>query len=122
MHPDNVTCVQRARFFFYFYELKEWQPGEKPPLQDIVKTKEVTPDAIRYFNRFLTHRLERIAKMMEILRSVNDDWATTGSKDYILMETESFDFHDATRILAEHGFCDDEYILKVDYTRLWGVL
>lgn len=122
MHPDNVTCVQRARFFFYFFELKEWQPDEKPPLQEIVKAKAVTPEAIRNLNRFLTNRLDRIARMMEILELVHDDWAITGSRDHILMETESFDFIDATGLLAEHGFHDNEYILKVDYTRLWGVL
>jgi hypothetical protein len=122
MHPDNETCVQRARFFFYFFEKKDWLPGERPPLQDIVKVKNVKPEAIRYLNRFLTNRLERIAQMMEILMEIHEDWAITGWKDHILVETESFDFNDALEALKEQGFNDDEFILKVEYTRKWGVL
>ena len=122
MHPDNETCVQRVRFFFYFFEKKDWSPGEKPPLQDIVKVKNVKPEAVRNLNRFLTNRLERIARMLEILTDVHDDWAITGWKDHILVETESFDFNDAIKALNEQGFHDDEFILKVEYTRKWGVL
>lgn len=122
MRPENETCVQRARFYFYFFEKREWQSDEKPPLQDIVKVKNVRPEAIRNLNRFLTTRLERIARMVEILTEVHDDWAVTGWKDHILMETESLDFNNVVQILKEHGFNDDEFVLKVEYTRKWGVL
>ena len=122
MHPENETCVQRARFFFYFFEMRDWKPGEKPPLQDIVKVKDVKPEAIRNLNRFLTNRLERIARMLEILTEANDDWAITGWKDHILVETESFDFNNAIKVLKDQGFSDNEFILKVEYTRKWGVL
>ncbi|MBP1759962.1 MAG: hypothetical protein H6Q63_879 [Firmicutes bacterium] len=122
MHPENETCIQRARFFFYFFEMKDWKSGEKPPLKEIVKVKDVKPEAIRNLNRFLTNRLERIARMLEILTEVHDDWAITGWKDYIQVETESFDFNDAIKALKDQGFKDDEFILKVEYTRKWGVL
>jgi len=122
MHPDNETCVQRARFFFYFFEKKDWLPGEKPPMDGIIKVKNVKPEAVRNLNTFLTWRLERIAQMMELLKEAHDDWAITGWKDHILMETESYEFNHVLRILEEHGFKDDEFILKVEYTRLWGVL
>ncbi|MDA8227112.1 MAG: hypothetical protein M0T74_05305 [Desulfitobacterium hafniense] len=122
MRPDNETCVQRARFFFYFFEKKDWQPGETPPLDAIIKSKTVGPEAIRNLNKFLSTRLERIAEMMEILLRAHDDWAITGKKDYVLMETETYDFTNAIRVLEQHGFHDDEFILKVEYTRKWGVL
>lgn len=122
MNKDNETCVQRARFFFYFFEKKEWAPGEKPPFQDILKVKKVEPEAVRNLNKFLTTRLDRIAAMMELLIEAHDDWAITGKKDHILMETETFDFNKAINILKENGFDDSEFILKVEYTRLWGVL
>jgi hypothetical protein len=122
MHPNNETCVQRARFYFYFFELKEWKPGERPPFQDIIKVTDVKPEAIRNLNRFLTNRLERIARMLEILTKVHDDWAVTGWKDYILVETESLDFNNAIKALKDQGFTDNEFILKVEYTRKWGVL
>ncbi|MCR6546059.1 hypothetical protein [Dehalobacterium formicoaceticum] len=122
MHPDNETCVQRARFFFHFFEKKDWLPGERPPLDDIVKKKNLRPEAIRNLNKFLTTRLDRIAKMMELLLEVHDDWAVTGKKDMVLMETETFDFNKALEVLKQNGFHDDEFILKVEYTRKWGVL
>ncbi len=122
MKKDNVTCVQRARFFFEFFEKKEWQPGEQPPLNKIVKEKPVTPQAVRELNSFLTNRLERIATMMEILLTAHHDWAVTGKKDQIIMETQSFDFNDALKLLKDAGFNDDEFILKVEYDRRWGML
>lgn len=73
-------------------------------------------------NTFLTTRLDRIAAMMELLIEAHDDWAITGKKDHILMETETFDFNKAINVLKENGFDDSEFILKVEYTRLWGVL
>ncbi|OLN27799.1 hypothetical protein [Desulfosporosinus metallidurans] len=121
MDPNNETCVQRARFLFY-YEKKVWLPGEKPPLEDIIKVKNVQPAALRYFAKFMHTRLNRIAEMMDILLEVHDNWTVTGWKDHILMETETFDFNDATKALSNRGFHDDEYVLKVEYTRKWGVL
>ena len=122
MRQDNETCVQRARFFFYFFEKKDWDPGEKPPFDDILKVKNVKPEAVRNLNKFLTSRLERIATMMERLTEAHDDWAITGKKDYILMETETYDFNKAIQLLKEQGFDDSQFILKVEYTRKWGVL
>jgi hypothetical protein len=122
MRPDNETCVQRARFFFYFFEKTDWKSGEKPPLSDIVNVKRVEPKAVRNLNKFLTLRLDRIATMMELLMEAHDDWAITGKKDFILMETETYDFNDAINTLKKQGFEDSEFILKVEYTRKWGVL
>ncbi len=122
MHPNNETCVQRARFFFYFFEKTDWKPGEKPPLADIVKVKKVEPEAVRNLNKFLTLRLDRIATMMDLLMKAHDDWAITGRRDFILMETETYDFNDAINSLKKQGFDESEFILKVEYTRKWGVL
>lgn len=122
MDPNNETCVQRARFIFNYYEKREWLPGEKPPLVDIIKVKDVQPEKLRYFAEFMHTRLNRIAEMMDILLTVHDDWAITGWKDHILMETESFDFNDSLKALAKQGYHDDEFVLKVEYTRKWGVL
>ena len=122
MDPKNETCVQRARFIFNYYEKSEWLPGEKPPLVDIVKVKVVQPESLRYFAEFMHTRLNHIAEMMDILLEAHDNWAVTGWKDHILMETESFDFNDAIKALADQGFHDDEFVLKVEYTRKWGVL
>jgi len=121
MKPDNVTCVQRTLFVFNF-EKKVWLPGEKPPLEDIIKVKDIRSESLRYFAEFMHTRLNRIAEMMDILLKVHDNWAVTGWKDHILMETESFDFNDAVKALADQGFHQDEFVLTVEYTRKWGVL
>jgi len=122
MDINNETCVQRVRFFFYFFEKREWRPGEEPPLKKIIKVTNVKPEAIRELSRFLTTRLDRIATMMETLLRVHENWAITGKKDLIIMETETFDFNDAIQALRKQGFNDDEYILKVEYDRKWGIL
>jgi len=122
MDPNNETCVQRARFIFNFYEKHGVLPGEKPPMVDIIKVKNVQPENLRYFAEFMHTRLNRIAEMMEVLLKVHDDWAITGWKDHILMETESFDYNDSLKALEEYGYHDDEFVLKVEYTRKWGVL
>jgi len=122
MDTKNETCVQRASFIFNFYEKKEWLPGERPPLADIIKVKDVQPEALRYFADFMYSRLHRISEMMSVLTQAHDNWAVTGWKDHILMETESFDFNNAIQVLANQGFHDDEFVLNVEYTRKWGVL
>ncbi|HBV87902.1 MAG: hypothetical protein HGJ97_18190 [Desulfosporosinus sp.] len=122
MNPNNDTCVQRASFIFNYYEKNKWLPGEKPPLVDIIKVKDVKPEKIRYFAEFMHTRLNRIAEMMDILLTVHDDWVITGRRDHIMMETESFDFNDALKALAIQGYCDDEFVLKVEYKRKWGIL
>ena len=122
MDPINETCIQRICFIFHYYEKNEWLPGEKPPLVDIIKVKDVKPEKLKYFAKFMHTRLNRIAEMMDILLTVHDDWAITGWKDHILMETESFDFNDSIKALAKQGYHNDEFVLKVEYTRKWGVL
>ncbi len=122
MRQDKETCVQRTRLFFYFFEKSNWATGEKAPLDDIVKVKKVSSQAVRYLNNFLTTRLERIATMMELLTEAHDDWAISGKKDYILMETETYDFNNSIKILNKQGFDDSEFIVKVEYARKWGVL
>lgn len=122
MNTKNLTCTQKVYFVFDFFEKREWQPGEEPPFNRIVKVNQVEPEAVRSLNRFLIDRLERIAKMMDILLSAHDSWSITGKKDKIIMATDSFDFNDALQLLKEHGFHDDEFVLKVEYERKWGIL
>ena len=122
MKPDNVTCVQRVRFFFYFYEKREWLKGETPPLNKLLKEKKVVPQAIRELREFLNIRLDRIATMMDTLLNAHNNWAITGKADKIIMETQTFDFNEALKVLKDNGFNDDEYILEVEYDRKWGLL
>jgi len=122
MNPNNDTCVQRASFIFNYYEKNEWLPGERPPLIDIIKAKDINPEKVKYFAEFMHTRLNRIAEMMDILLKVHDDWAITGRKDHILMETETFDYNKSLQALANQGFKGDEYVLKVEYKRKWGIL
>ncbi|WP_027366066.1 hypothetical protein [Desulfotruncus alcoholivorax] len=122
MDKNNITCIQKAKFIFEFYEKREWQPGEEPPLSGVVKAARVEPGAVRHLGNFLANRLERIARMMEILIDAHDRWGVSGKKDRVIMETDSYDFNDALKLLKENGFNDDEFVLKVEYERKWGLL
>ncbi len=122
MKSNNETCVQRTIFRFYYLKSVDCKrKGGK--LFTLHSTGPKTdPGKVRSLKRFLETRLERIAQMMEILLKAHDDWAITERKDCFQMETLSFDFNDAVRLLGDQGFIKKEYILEVEYTRKWGVL
>ncbi len=122
MDKNNITCIQKAKFIFEFYEKREWRPGEEPPLNRVVNAAAVGPGEIRNLGAFLANRLDRIAGMMEILLAAHNRWGISGKKDRVIMETDSFDFNDALKLLRENGFYDDEFVLKVEYERKWGLL
>jgi hypothetical protein len=124
MKADNETCVQRAIIELH-YQSSEKHKGDKLMAGTVMKG-EISPDDVRQYRDYLSSRLGRIASMMDILLEAHDDWAVTGRvtgrKGFVQMETQSFDFKDIIRLLNEHGFSEDEYIIKLDYTRKWGVL
>ena len=122
MKEEASLCIQRARFFFYFFEEGEWERKEKTPLERFVQLKHAGPNDILALKEALDRRLERIAQMVAILTKVHDDWAITTKKDYILLETETFDFTKAVKILNEHGFTNDDFVLRSEYTRKWGMM
>lgn len=114
--------MQRARFFFYFFEEGEWKRKEKTPLERFTGLKNAGPEDIRVLKDALSRRLERIAQMVEILTNAHDDWAITTKKDYVLLETVTFDFTEAIKILNAHGFTNDDFVLRTEYSRKWGML
>lgn len=122
MKKGAVVCIQRARFFFYFFEEGEWKRKEKTSLEKFLQLKHAGADDIRAFKDSLSRRLERIAQMVEILTNAHDDWAITTKKDYILLETQTFDFNEAVKLLKEHGFTNDDFVLRSEYTRKWGMM
>lgn len=92
------------------------------PLEKFTRLKHAGPEDIRAFKDSFTWRLERIAQMVEILTKAHEDWAITTKKDYILLETQTLDFTEAVKILNEHGFTNDDFVLRPEYTRKWGML
>lgn len=122
MDAKNDTCIQRVRFLFHFYEKREWQEGETPPLNGILRGKNLEPQAVRALRDFLNIRLDRIARMMDLLLDAHNNWAITGKADKVIMETQTFDFNEALKVLKKNDFQDDEFILEVEYDRKWGLL
>ena len=122
MNINNETCVQRAILRFYYQKSSSLKREENKLLGKYSISSKTDPDKVREFKKYLELRLERIAQMMEILLKAHDDWAVTERRDYFQIETVSFDFNEAVRILLDHGFSNEEYILEVEYTRKWGVL
>ncbi len=122
MNKDNETCNQRVIFRFYYSRSADRKRSGKRLLNLHPTGPKADPDKVRELKDYLVRRLERIAEMMEILLQVHDDWAVTERREYFQMETVSCEFGEAVRLLDEHGFTKDEYILEVEYTRKWGVL
>jgi hypothetical protein len=121
MNSKNETCVQRILFLFYFSRASGLTKGEAAFLKNILAPK-TDPGKVRAWKEYLATRLERIAGMMDVLLAAHADWAITERKDHFQMETVSFALDEAEKTLRDHGFGNEEYILKVEYTRKWGVL
>ncbi|HUX79549.1 MAG TPA: hypothetical protein VMW10_07410 [Alphaproteobacteria bacterium] len=122
MNINNETCVQRVIIHLYHQNFRGLKNKENKLITEVTLGRDIRPENVREWKNYLANRLERIAQMMEVLLEGHDDWAITGRKGFVQMETESFDFNGVVRVLSEHGFQNDEYIIKLDYTRKWGVL
>lgn len=122
MNINNETCVQRSILRFNFSTNLDLKKAYKKSTNQHPIEKYMTPSRVRELKEYLNERLERIAQMMETLLSVHDDWAITERKNFIQLETISLDFHEAVKLLQNHGFDSQEYSLEVEYTRKWGVL
>lgn len=122
MNENQLTCKQRVIFIFYYYRQPHWFTQYVVSLNKWHHAHEVTSQSVRKLSTFLSVRLERIACMMELLQSAHNDWKITEKKDRILMETDSFEFNQALEILSAHGFIEDDYVLRVEYERKWGML
>ncbi|MEB3100998.1 hypothetical protein [Ferviditalea candida] len=120
MKRENTVCVQKVKIGFDFLP-EQRRRGETLPLHGI-SMQHVTSQSVRFFKDYLTERLERIAGMMELLASVHPGWTISGNKIKVVMETDSYDFNDALKLLRDHGYEDDEFSLQVEYERKWGML
>ena len=121
MNSDNETCVQRILFLFYFSGSSCLKKSATVFSKNFLAPK-TDPGKVREWKEYLEIRLERIARMMEILLAAHADWAITEKKDHFQMETVSFDLETAKKVLNDQGFGKEDYILNVEYTRKWGVL
>ncbi|MDQ7092234.1 hypothetical protein REC12_01340 [Desulfosporosinus sp. PR] len=122
MNSSNETCVQRVIVYLYHQNFHGLKNKENKPLTEVTLGKNIKPENVREWKNYLANRLERIAQIMEVLLQVHEDWAVTGRKGFVQLETQSLDFNKVIEVLSEQGFQKDEYIIKLDYTRKWGVL
>ena len=122
MNSNNETCVQRTIFRFSYSKAVDQKREGKKLFTLHCTGPKTDPDKVRELKRYLEVRLERIARMMEILLKAHDDWAVTERKEYFQMESLSFDFNTAVGLLGDNGFTHEDYSLEVEYTRKWGVL
>lgn len=116
MKADSLTCKQSITLIFDYYLLPRLSADRSR------SRNPVDPGAIRELGKALSERLDRVAQMIEILQSVHHQWAVTGKKEKIILETDSFDFHSVRSILEGEGFLPSEYQLFVAYDRKWGIL
>lgn len=119
MDKSRLTCNQKICFIFDFFPKQAKFNRKKGQLNSLEPSDS---QSIRAFKLLLAERLERIACMVDILQKAHEDWRVSEKKNKIFLETETFDFNDAVERLANEGFRGDEYLLKVDYERKWGML
>ncbi|MEJ9210852.1 hypothetical protein [Bacillus smithii] len=122
MNKNQLTCNQKICFIFEFWDRQIWLPRKIKPLKRSYRFHQVNSRHVRELQARLSVRLEKIACMMDILQEAHDCWMIYEKKNQIIMETDSFDFSEALDILSRHGFTNDDYILKVEYERKWGML
>jgi citrate synthase len=116
MKKNQWTCKQKICFIFEIF------PRHAMPFNKLRHIRQMNSRSVRELNAFLSARLERIACMMDLLQKAHDHWIVYGKKDKIIMETDTYDFNEALNILSSHGFNKDDYILRVEYERKWGML
>ncbi|MDD9148691.1 MULTISPECIES: hypothetical protein [unclassified Sporolactobacillus] len=117
----NLTCKERVTVIFYYFRRPE--PKNVVSLNGRRHFSGVTSARqIRELAVFLSHRLEKIACMTELLQSAHDQWLITAKKDRVIMETESFESHRISELLSGQGYNESDYVLRVDYERKWGLL
>ncbi|MDR3629984.1 MAG: hypothetical protein P4L42_06585 [Desulfocapsaceae bacterium] len=121
MNSNNETCVQRVIFRFYYSKSSGLGNGGRSFPKNIL-APAADPGKVRAWKAYMDIRLDRIARMMEVLLAAHADWAITERKDHFQMESVTFDIDKARQTLGDHGFVREDYILDVEYTRKWGVL
>lgn len=122
LHNDQFTCIQNVCFIFSYFEKENWLLQKKGTSNKNITKNKITHESIRNLESLLSHRLLRIAGMVEVLQGTHDVWITTEKSYKIIMETAIVDFNEALAILRKNGFTDDEYILEIEYERKWGIL
>jgi hypothetical protein len=121
MKKNQLTCNQKICFIFEIWNQKIWLPRNEKPLKS-PPIHQLNSRHVRELQAHLSVRLERIACMMDLLQEAHDHWMIYEKKNKIIMESNTFDFSEALNILAIHGFTNDDYILRVEYERKWGML
>jgi flagellar biosynthesis/type III secretory pathway chaperone len=122
MKKNKFTCEQKICFIFEIFPQQIWFLRNVMPLKKSLNIHQMNSRSVRELNAFLSVRLERIARMMDLLQEAHDHWVVYGKKNKIIMETDTYDFNEALDILSSHGFNKDDYILRVEYERKWGML
>jgi hypothetical protein len=122
MKKNQLTCKQKICFIFEIFPKQIWSLRNVMPLKKSLNIHQMNSRSVRELNAFLSVHLERIACMMDLLQEAHDHWVVYRKKNKIIMETDTYDFSEALDILSSHGFNRDDYILRVEYERKWGML
>lgn len=111
----KFTCKQHLTIIFNF----------EPPvttLQDLQAMRQADSRAIRQSAERVSLRYTHIASMLDILTALHDGWQISRKKDRLIMETDGIDYQDVKDNLSKQGFLPQDYQLRIDYERKWGLL
>lgn len=78
------------------------------------------PEDLRNYGKMVAKATGRTAAMLEVL--ADNGFRITAKKDYIFADSEIVEAVDVRRLLAKHGFADQEYQIYLEYRRQWGVM
>jgi hypothetical protein len=68
----------------------------------------------------LANRLERATAMMDLLAA--QGFTVKRGKNCMQAYSDSVEAQDAKQYLQGHGFSDQEFQVRLEYTRQWGVM
>jgi len=90
------------------------------PYAIATKAQPISPEGVLAFGRQLLHRTERVAAMMNILAEAGFRFAA--GDDCVYADSDVVEAQAAKRLLLSSGFKDQEFQVRLDYVRKWGML
>ncbi|MBE3588916.1 MAG: hypothetical protein IMW93_10315, partial [Thermoanaerobacteraceae bacterium] len=87
---------------------------ERVSLPEAVRAEDV-----RRLGDMLKERHERVAAMMDLLQA--EGFSCRAHRQAVILEGSRLEAYQVKELLQKHGFRPDEYEIKLEYTRQWGI-
>lgn len=85
-----------------------------------LNTDCVTPESVRQMGQIMQERVQRVAAMMELLKTLG--FTFSAKKQVVTAYSNEIEAYEVKRKLKNAGFADREFQIILEYTRGWGML